>query len=171
MKSANSSILNVFKWKSFVADSYEVRISSLLSLIEVYIIVTLESVNLVSRIISFYLNTFITTFENTLGIISVWEKFNFQNNLNFQHVSYTTVSAECRWGAPGKSDKYMGTYTQKSTIHYSVEGTMWEQWRWDKCNNKVEAHLSVKNQDSVSVKAPQERMRIHNNSTKLIKLN
>lgn len=57
MKSEVPLILKVFKLKSFVADYYEVKISSLHSHIEVYIMVTLEGVNLVSRISSFSLNT------------------------------------------------------------------------------------------------------------------
>lgn len=86
---------------------------------------------------------------------------------------HMTVSAECRWGASGKSDKYMRVHPQKGTMHYSLEGTMWAQWRWDTWVNNAEAHLPVKNQDSVSVKVPQECMWIHNNlylvSAKLVK--
>lgn len=40
------------------------------------------------------------------------------------HFLHMTVSAECRWGASWKSDKYMRVYTQKGTIHYSLEGTL-----------------------------------------------
>lgn len=44
---------------------------------------------------------------------------------------FPTHDCFCRmlWVASGKSDKYMRVYTQRGTIHYSLEGTMGEQGR------------------------------------------
>lgn len=122
MKSEFPLILRILKLKSFVADSYEARISS-----PHFFLILKSTLQLPLKVLiwfqeqGFHLNSFIASSKSTSEIIPTWEIISISN-------MFHTHDCFCRmlWEGAANTDKNVSSNSE-AIIHYTSEGTMGEQ--------------------------------------------